>query len=115
MAHLIHSDIGLEMGPKIGLPYPRLGHRETTHLLDNEWAAISGRSWGKSRPMRHQSGRPSVWALVAVEESLFRSHFQPDIGSVKMCRKLRNSYPQLGPRKTTPLTSSERSAISGRP
>ena len=58
VAHFRRYDIGPEMAPEMGYPYPRLGGRKRTPSISNNWPAIPGRSWGNSGQSTANPGDP---------------------------------------------------------
>ena len=66
LAHFRRPAIEMEMDPKIGYHYPRLGPRQRDPLIPNAWSVASWRS----RRTRYKSGRPSLWALIAASDAI---------------------------------------------
>ena len=58
LAHFSRTDIGAEMGPKIGYSYPRLGPRKREPLIRNDRCAISGRPRGNRGQATANPGGP---------------------------------------------------------
>ena len=70
---------------------------------------------GKSRPIRHQSGRSAFWALISDKDDPSSAHFShPDIG-MEMDRAEGYPYPRLGSGNGDPLILNGWPAIYGRP
>ena len=69
---------------------------------------------GESRPIRHQSGRPPFWALIAAKNASILTHFsRPDIGP-EMDPELGYHPPRLWPGEWAARIGGGLAAISQR-
>ena len=105
LAHFIHRDIGLTKGPENRPSLAAIRAQKEGPVNSQGLVSEFREILRKLRPTRHQSGRPSFWAIIAAKNASFLAHFSHHDVGLQMTTGKRPSLAAIRAQKERPVNS----------